>query len=89
MKLYQIGSTFVGTQAEAKAAAKELKIAYVEIDVPTDKPSLIGWLNAFATNNGLDDQFSPVLAERRGGLLRERLEPRTEDLFEGLLVAEP
>ena len=42
MKLYQTqNGRWVGTQADAKADGKNWKA----VEVPTDKPSLIAWLN--------------------------------------------
>ena len=50
MKLYRIntvtGPRWHGTQADAKAEAKQLGTEFAQVDVPTDKPGLIAWLNA-------------------------------------------
>lgn len=51
---------WTGTQADAKLKAKELKAEYPDegvytepVDVPTDKPGLLAWLNAyFNRDNG-------------------------------------
>ena len=45
MRLYRIGAVWRGTQADAKAEAKRSGLEWVEIDVPTDKPGLLAWLN--------------------------------------------
>lgn len=51
MRLYRIdqhskpGSRWAGTQAEAKAVAKEFGGKWVETDVPTDKAGLLEFLN--------------------------------------------
>lgn len=55
MKLYKIINPakqvidWVGTQADAKAAAKGVNVTWVEEEVPTDKPGLLAWLKANAT----------------------------------------
>jgi hypothetical protein len=61
MRLYQIhiaGAVldWAGTQADAKASAKQhqaqisdRQVEWAETDVPTDKPGLIAWLKANAT----------------------------------------
>lgn len=50
MKLYRINTTagprWFGTQADAKAGTKELGGgSYEQVEVPTDKPNLLIWLN--------------------------------------------
>lgn len=46
MKLYRAaGHLWLGTQAEAKAVAREHGTKWTAVDVPTDKPGLIAWLN--------------------------------------------
>lgn len=49
MDLYLIGSTYVGTQADARAAAKiqgiRFNVAEHSIRVPTDKAGLLAYLN--------------------------------------------
>ena len=51
MKLYRSkGSIWTGTQADAKAAQGGND--YESIEVPTDKPSLLAWLNEFDVRPG-------------------------------------
>jgi hypothetical protein len=63
MKLYKITATdpdegvmltWAGTQADAKRIRKEQGgVSIDEVDVPTDKPGLLAWLNAhFDRDNG-------------------------------------
>lgn len=40
-----MGNAWAGTQADAKAAAKEAGKPWHETEVPTDKPGLLAWLN--------------------------------------------
>ena len=54
---------WAGTQAEAKQIQKEQQalypgegLAWVEEDVPTNKPSLLAWLNVNATGGGEAEQ---------------------------------
>lgn len=47
MRLYLIGlDMWAGTQADAKALAREHGLAWREVDVPTDKAGLMAFLNA-------------------------------------------
>jgi hypothetical protein len=50
---------WTGTQADAKAATKleqendpTATVKWEEIEVPTDKPGLLAWLNANCSGNG-------------------------------------
>lgn len=59
MRLYrieQLGRTvdWAGTQADAKAAVKQYgqDTTWAEEEVPTDKPGLLAWLKAHATESG-------------------------------------
>jgi hypothetical protein len=46
MRLYRIlGAGWAGTQADAKAAAKDAGAPWHEFDVPTDKPGLLAFLS--------------------------------------------
>lgn len=51
MKLYLVGRKYIGTQAEAKSAAKTTGGSFEPVDVPTDKEGLIGYLNALSGNS--------------------------------------
>lgn len=72
MKLYSIFGRYYGTQAEAKAAAKESGVRFDPeqntVEVPTDKEGLIQYLNQLveARDDAFDavtggDQFTPVV----------------------------
>ena len=51
MKLYtNVNGEWFGTQADAKAG----KYPWVPVDVPTDKPNLIEWLNSRETQNPVE-----------------------------------
>lgn len=45
MRLYLIGPLWRGTEAEAKAAARETGGDWQKVEVPTDKPGLLTFLN--------------------------------------------
>lgn len=45
MRLYRIGALWRGTEADAKAAARETGVGCEKIEVPTDKPGLLAFLN--------------------------------------------
>lgn len=46
MKLYRIAAHgWAGTQADAKATAKDQGALWRPVEVPTDKPTLLAWLN--------------------------------------------
>jgi hypothetical protein len=45
MRLYRIGALWRGTEAEAKAAAREAGQEWQKVEVPTDKPGLLAFLN--------------------------------------------
>jgi hypothetical protein len=49
MKLYTVLGTYYGTQAEAHKAAREAGGTFLQVEVPTDKPGLIEYLNAKRT----------------------------------------
>lgn len=53
MKLYHIFNRYYGTQAEARAGAKENDVKFVPeddtVEVPTDKEGLIGYLNKLSS----------------------------------------
>ena len=59
MKLYQVywdtddlmQCEWTGTQADAKRIMKEHDATIQEVEVPTDKPSLLTWLNKHLVNN--------------------------------------
>lgn len=60
MKLYQVYwegpddlmlCEWAGTQADAKRIKKERDAEIQEVEVPTDKPSLLAWLNKHLINN--------------------------------------
>lgn len=69
MKLYAILGRYYGTQAEAKAAAKEGDVkfdpAQDTVDVPTDKEGLIGYLNrlsdAIERDPITEDEYTTVV----------------------------
>lgn len=75
MKLYRIGKMYVGTQADAKAEAdrqglrtRGWKAEDHEIEVPTDKPGLLAFLNGHKIvppKSEPEDEFSPPVAERQ------------------------
>lgn len=56
MKLYRISNEsglvigWAGTQADAKTTAKDKNGDWKETEVPTDKPSLLSWLNTHAVD---------------------------------------
>lgn len=60
MKLYIANGLYVGTQAEAKAITKD----YSQVEVPTDKPGLIEYLNSTQIDadkhQDLADEFTNV-----------------------------
>lgn len=58
MKLYLANTVFYGTQAEAKKADKN----FVQVEVPTDKEGLIGYLNANYAHADVD--FDDLNADR-------------------------
>lgn len=62
MKLYRsLGSVWTGTQADAKAAQNGKD--FEEIDVPTDKPGLMAWLNTFEVRKPGPGAPAPVVTE--------------------------
>jgi hypothetical protein len=65
MKLYRIaGHGWAGTQAEAKAEAKEFSTLWRPVEVPTDKPGLLAWLNDenhFAPPQNIDPEGTPLV----------------------------
>lgn len=67
MKLYAILGRYYGTQAEAKAAAKEGDVKFDAeqdtVEVPTDKEGLIGYLNRLSSAIERDpiDEFETVV----------------------------
>jgi hypothetical protein len=72
MKLYQTqNGRWVGTQADAKADGKNWKA----VEVPTDKPSLIAWLNENCATAGAS-QSTPMTLD--GGLPKTVSRPATE-----------
>lgn len=63
MKLYIANGTYVGTQADAKAITKQ----FTEVEVPTDKAGLIGYLNTVATFRdpfAAEDDYETVVARQ-------------------------
>jgi hypothetical protein len=56
MKLYRIthlsGYIWHGTQADAKLGAKQIGGTWEQVDVPTDKESLLQWLNDNVAGTG-------------------------------------
>lgn len=68
MKLYTVNQTYYGTQAEAKTAAKEAGLLFdpegMQVEVPTDKPGLIAYLNELVRDSGVEDEFT-VIVERQ------------------------
>jgi len=69
MKLYLANTVFYGTQAEAKKADKN----FVQVDVPTDKEGLIGYLNANYAHANVD--FDDLNADRVVKDINEDIEP--------------
>lgn len=66
MKLYLYNGTYLGTQGETKAALKEDGLPQSTADeymveVPTDKPGLIAYLNGLSVDRG-GDEFETVVA---------------------------
>lgn len=55
MKLYMAAGQYVGTQADARKLDKE----FSEVEVPTDKPGLMAFLNAMVAVSG--DEFETVV----------------------------
>ncbi len=69
MKLYRIaGLGWTGTQAEARAEAKHHGTAWQPVEVPTDKPGLIAWLN---DEGRVIPATEPEILEQVGGQLAE------------------
>ena len=58
MRLYKNSNgVWAGTQADArKMCGKD----YIEVDVPTDKPSLLRFLNANKVGSGITDSDAPI-----------------------------
>lgn len=72
MKLYQTqNGRWVGTQVDAKSDGKNWKA----VEVPTDKPSLIEWLNEHGVNTGAADSSLTTL---EGGLPKTVSRPAYE-----------
>jgi hypothetical protein len=70
MKLYRVNGAFpyfVGTQAEAKREARDVKADWELVEVPTDKEGLIAFLNGMEQVDGrpetAQDQQDEVLAD--------------------------
>lgn len=69
MKLYYIMGTFLGTQAEARAAAREHDVKFVPeqdtVEVPTDKEGLIDYLNRLIVaqrgQQSMEDHYTSVV----------------------------
>ena len=58
MRLYLCaGGSYVGTQAEAKSSSRGR--GFTEVDVPTDKPGLIAWLNKNAGPPAAPEPLEP------------------------------
>lgn len=58
MKLYRTSAGFHGTQAEAKSFSKE----YEQVEVPTDKPGLIAYLNQMHNaQQDREDEFTAIV----------------------------
>lgn len=75
MKLYRSkGSIWTGTQADAKAAQGGTD--YETIEVPTDKPSLLTWLNEFDVRPG--ERSGPIMIQDAAGNARPLVIPETE-----------
>lgn len=55
MKLYMAAGQYVGTQADARKLDKD----FAEVEVPTDKPGLMAFLNAMVLPAG--DEFETVV----------------------------
>lgn len=59
MKLYIANGTYVGTQADARAITKQ----FTEVDVPTDKAGLIGYLNSLE-HAVFTDQYETIVTRQ-------------------------
>jgi len=75
MRLYrtEIGQ-WAGTQADARKFAATHGVDWEQVEVPTDKPGLLAWLNNMAAGNGPNDtmiddgdepEFRPTLDDYR------------------------
>lgn len=62
MRLYQIIATgsWFGTQADAKSAAKQAGCSYEQVEVPTDKPGLLRFLNVCKVGFEDEQEGCPV-----------------------------
>lgn len=57
MKLYRVrNADWFGTQAEAKSGARQLGREYDQVEVPTDKPGLLSWLNKNTITEGRPEE---------------------------------
>lgn len=63
MRLYRIGALWRGTEADAKAAAKEAGEDWHKVEVPTDKPGLLGFLNQLAPAAPVDAPIDDALED--------------------------
>ena len=75
MKLYtNVNGEWFGTQADAKAG----QYPWVPVDVPTDKPSLLEWLNNRKTQNPVEPPETvtqqPVMKQHPWQSVREMAE---------------
>lgn len=63
MKLYRVGRHWFGTQAEAKAGARQIGAELEQVEVPVDKPGLLTWLNNHTIIDGfpVDGADTPEL----------------------------
>lgn len=74
MRLYRSkGRVWTGTQADAKAANDGSK-DFEEIEVPTDKPSLMKWLNEFDVRPGEKPPVPVIPTSEEMGLSDEQVE---------------
>lgn len=91
MKLYILGRKYLGTQADAKAAAKTTGGQFQLVDVPTDKDGLMAYLNRLMENGAapgptVQERMNALSAEAKGESYTDR-SVAIDDVFEALPLA--